>query len=211
MNVRFYFDPLCPWCWVTSFWLDEVAPHRDVDIEWRPVSLKVRNEDKELDPEYEERARAAMERSFRLLRVVEALRDAGHDDLVRPVYREFGRHFHHGEEDEGLHFDVRAALEAAGADPDFADAMDDDRWDEAVRASTEEAEDAAGDDVGTPIIAWEVDGRWKGFFGPVIPRLPDTDDALELWDGFVKIVETPGFYELKRERDVDLDLESLPI
>ena len=77
---------------------------------------------------------------------------------------------------------------------------DDDQWDEAVRASTEEAEAAAGDDVGTPVIAWEVDGQWKGFFGPVIPSLPDTEQALRLWDGFVMLVETPGFFELKRTR-----------
>jgi hypothetical protein len=211
VNVRFYFDPLCPWCWVTSFWLDEVAPHRDVHIEWKPISLKVRNEAKELDPGYAERVQPAMDRSFGLLRVVEALRAAGHGDLVRPVYVEFGRHFHHGERGDGLTFDVAEALERAGADPAFAEAYDDDRWDEAVRASTAEAEAAAGDDVGTPVIAWEVDGRWKGFFGPVIPSLPDTEQALRLWDGFVMVVETPGFFELKRNRDVPLDLDSLPV
>ncbi len=211
MDVRFYFDPLCPWCWVTSFWLDRVAPHRDVAIDWRPISLKVRNEDKQLDPEYAERVQPAMERSFRLLRVVESLRAEGHADLVRPVYVEFGRHFHHGGEGEGMSFDVATALQDAGADPAFAAAYDEDRWDDAVRASTTEAEDAAGDDVGTPIIAWLVDGAWKGFFGPVIPQLPDTEQSLRLWDGFTMVVETPGFFELKRQRDVGLDLDSLPV
>lgn len=211
MDVRFYFDPLCPWCWVTSFWLDEVTEHRDVAVDWLSISLKVRNEGKDLDPEYAEKVAEPMDRSFRLLRVVEALRDAGEHDVVRPVYREFGRHFHHGDDGEGLRFDVRPALEQAGADPSFADAYDDARWDAAVRGSTKEAEEAAGDDVGTPIIAWDVRGRWTGYFGPVIPHLPETEDALQLWDGFVKIVQTPGFFELKRTRDVSLDLSTLPV
>ncbi len=211
MDVRFYFDPLCPWCWVTSFWMDEVASHRDVAIDWRSISLKVRNEDKDLDPSYAARVDDPMERSFRLLRVVEALRDADEHDLVRPVYREFGRHFHHGDDGDGLHFDVGDALAAAGADPGFADAYDDDGWDAAVRASTAEAEETAGDDVGTPVVSWQVDGRWTGYFGPVIPRLPDTGTALRLWDGLTLLVETPGFFELKRRRDVPLDLDSLPV
>lgn len=209
MDVRFYFDPLCPWCWVTSFWLDEVVQHRDVDVDWKPISLKVRNEDRELDPQYAEKYREPMERSFALLRVVEALRAGGQQDLVRPFYVEVGRHLHHGE--DGMTFDVGDALAAAGADRSFVDALDDQEWDAAVRASTEEAEDAAGDDVGTPIISWSVDGEWKGYFGPVIPSLPTTEQALRLWDGFVLLVETPGFFELKRKRDVDLDLGSLPV
>lgn len=211
MDVRFYFDPLCPWCWVTSFWLDEVARHRDVTVDWRSISLMVRNEDKELDPSYAAQVRTPMERSFNLLRVVEALRDAGEQHLVRPVYEQFGRHFHHGERGEGMRFDVAAALDRAGVDPSYAHAYGDQRWDEAIRASTAEAEEVAGDDVGTPIVAWRVDGRWTGYFGPVIPRLPDTEQALRLWDGLVLLVETPGFFELKRRRDVPLDLGSLPV
>ena len=209
--MRFYFDPLCPWCWVTSFWLDEVAEHRDVSIDWKPISLKVRNEGRELDPEYAERVQPAMDRSFGLLRVVEAVRAGGDADRVRDVYVEFGRAFHHGEEGEGMTFDVAEALAAAGVDRSYADAYDDGGWDHAVRASTAEAEDAAGDDVGTPIISWEVDGEWRGYFGPVIPSLPTTEDSLRLWDGFTMLVETPGFFELKRQRDVSLDLASLPL
>lgn len=209
MQVRFYFDPLCPWCWVTSFWLDEVAPHRDLEVDWRPISLKVRNEGNEDDPAYLEKYAEPMDRSFALLRVVEALRDAGHTDRVRDVYVEFGRHFHHG--DDGLTFDVADALAKAGADTSFADAYDDERWDDAVRASTQEAEDVAGDDVGTPIIAFEVDGEWKGYFGPVIPTVPTGDAALRLWDGLATMVEVDGFYELKKTRTVGPDLDSIPL
>ncbi|CAN5414782.1 DsbA family protein [soil metagenome] len=210
MQVRFYFDPLCPWCWVTSHWLhDEVAPHRDLQIDWRPISLKVRNEDKQLDPAYAERATPAMERSFNLLRVVEAMRDAGRADQVHDAYVAFGRHFHHGE--DGLEFDVAEALTGAGIDPSFAAAYDEDRWDDAIRASTKEAEAVAGDDVGTPVIAYEVDGEWKGYFGPVIPSVVRGDAALQLWDGLAALIQTDGFYELKRTRSVGIDLSSVDI
>lgn len=212
VDVRFYFDPLCPWCWVTSFWIDEVAPHRDLRVDWRSISLKVRNEDQDLDPEYAEKVQPLMDRSFKLLRVVEALRDAGHHDVLRDVYIQFATPFHHDEDDDaGLEFDVEAALEQAGADPAFAAAYDEDRWDDAVRASTAEAEEVAGDDVGTPIIAYEVDGQWKGYFGPVIPRPLEGEAALRLWDGLAALIETDGFYELKRTRDVGPDMDALPV
>jgi hypothetical protein len=213
MQVRFYFDPLCPWCWVTSHWLhDEVVPHRDLEVDWRSISLKVRNEGKDLDPAYAERAVPAMDRSFSLLRIIEALRADGQADRVHDVYVEFGRHFHH--DGDGLEFDVAKALAAAGVDPAMADAYDDPRWDEAVRASTREAEMIAGDDVGTPIIAIRKaagngDGTWTGYFGPVIPSVVRGEPALKLWDGLVALMQTDGFFELKRTRDVDLDLDSV--
>lgn len=207
MQVRFYFDPLCPWCWITSFWVDEVVDHRDLQVDWRPISLKVRNEDKDLPRDHEKEVAEPVERSFRLLRVVEALRAGGHQDQVRDVYVEFGRHFHHDE--SGMDFDVAAALATAGADPSFASAYDDAKWDDAVRTSTREAEEVAGDDVGTPIVAFDVDGVWKGFFGPVLPSVPRGEEALKLWDGLRALVEVDGFYELKRTRTVGPDMASV--
>lgn len=207
MNVRFWFDPLCPWCWITSHWLDEVAQHRDLDVDWRSISLKVRNEGRELDPEYEERVNPAMERSFGLLRIVEALRHAGQADRIRDLYIEMGRHFHH--DDDGLTFDIEDALAKAGVDETFAGAYDDPSWNEHVRASTREAEAVAGDDVGTPIIAIEVDGEWRGYFGPVLPSVPRTEEAVQMWDGLVAMIEVEGFYELKRTRTVGPDMDSV--
>ncbi len=212
MQVRFYFDPLCPWCWVTSHWLHgEVAPHRDIDIDWRPISLKVRNEGRELDPEYAEKVGPAMDRSFGLLRIVAALRADGQADKVHEVYVAFGRHFHHGEEGAGMTFDITEALVEAGVDPAFADAYDDTSFDIAVRSSTKEAEDVAGDDVGTPIVAFKVGEQWKGYFGPVIPTVVKGDDALKLWDGLKAMIEVDGFYELKRTRSEPLDLSTVDL
>lgn len=213
MQVRFYFDPLCPWCWVTSFWLDEeVAPRRGLHIDWRPISLLFRNEAAiaaSPPDRYPASYAAQMRRSTKLLRVVEALRDEGQRDRVRSVYLAFGRHFH--DLADGMDFDVPTALQDAGVDRRFADAYDDGRWDAAVRASTAEAEAVAGADVGTPIISYEVDGRWRGYFGPVIPSVPRGEDALKLWDGLSLLIQTEGFFELKRTRDVGPDLASVRV
>lgn len=214
MQVRFYFDPLCPWCWITSHWLhDEVAPHRDLDIDWRPISLMVRNEGSVPDgpeqEEYLEKHAAPMKRSFGLLRIVEALREDGKAAVVHDVYMAFGKHFHHAE--DGLEFDIGQALTEAGVDPSYAKAYDDTAYDVAVRASTKEAEEVAGDDVGTPIISFEVDGEWKGYFGPVIPQVVRGEAALRLWDGLDALIRTDGFYELKKTRTVGPDLSTVDL
>lgn len=214
MQVRFYFDPLCPWCWITSHWLhDEVAPHRDVQIDWRPISLKVRNEHKELDEAYKAYL-PAMARSFGLLRIVEALRADGREDAIHNVYVAFGRHFHH--DDDGMDFDIGDALVAAGVDRAYASAFDDAQWDAAVRAATKEAEEVAGNDVGTPVIAYEVENangqmEWKGYFGPVIPSVVRGEAALRLWDGLAALIETDGFYELKRTRTLGPAMSSVTL
>lgn len=197
MHVRFYFDPACPWCWVTSRWVARVAPARDLTIDWRPISLMVRNEGKDIPEQF----RRPAERSFELLRVVEAMRAAGEEAGVGAFYAEVGRRIHHDHDGE---FTAADALTAAGLDPAFADAAKDPVWDDAVRASTAEAVGVAGEDVGTPIIALEVEpGRWEGFFGPVLTRAPEGEEALRLWDGYVAVVSVPGLWELKRTRTED--------
>ncbi|MGI9015997.1 MAG: disulfide bond formation protein DsbA [Euzebya sp.] len=200
--------------WITSHWLhDEVAPHRDIQIDYRPISLMVRNEGKNLSEDYQ-KATPAMQRSFGLLRIIEALRADGKADLVHDVYVAFGRHFHH--DDDGLKFDIADALTKAGVDASYAESYDDTSFDAAVRASTREAEDVAGDDVGTPIIAYEVTGedgstQWKGYFGPVIPKVVTGQAALQLWDGLSALIQTDGFYELKRTRSVGPDMDSVTL
>jgi hypothetical protein len=209
VDVRFWFDPACPWCWITSHWIDEVAEHRDVTVDWRSISLKVRNEGRDLDPDYAKKVGPALERSHGLLRIVEAMREAGQADRIRDAYLAFGRHIHHDE--DGLTFDIEDTLRKADVDPAFAGAYDDEDLDQLVRARTREAEDVAGDDVGTPIIAFEVDGVWRGYFGPVIPAVPDTAQALRLWDGLEAMVAVDGFYELKRTRTVGPDLDTVSL
>lgn len=192
MHVDFWCDPACPFCWVTSRWLNRVAPERDLQVDWRSISLLLKNDLRPDNPYH-----PAFSRSRQLLRVAEAARNAGHADRIGSLYTEFGRRIHNRRQQD---FDVAAVLREVGLDPSLADAMDEDKWDEPIRSSMAEGLELTGPDVGTPLIA--VDGRAGrvGLFGPVITELPDRDASLELWDGFVKVAETPGFYELKRTR-----------
>ena len=194
MHVEFWFDPACPFCWLTSRWLNDVAPHRDLQIEWRPISLFFKN-----DPEPGSGMYEPSKRTRDLLRVVEAVRAAGHGDRIGALYTEFGRHIHARGE---LDFDVAATLQTVGLDTTLADALSDDRFDAAIRSAMDDGLSLTGQDVGTPLIAVRSESAGRvGLFGPVITRRPDKDGALKLWDGFVAMAETPGFYELKRTRD----------
>ena len=193
MHVQFWFDPACPFCWLTSRWLVRVAAHREVTIEWLPISLLEKNGTREGEPFFSE-----LKASHGMLRVVEALRAAGHADLVGRLYTELGRALHVDE----VAVDMRHILEGLGLDPRFAAAAVDERHDAGIVAAMEDGLALVGDAVGTPIIAVErPDGTGRvGLFGPVITALPDIDASLRLWDGFIAMVETDGFYELKRTR-----------
>jgi protein-disulfide isomerase-like protein with CxxC motif len=192
MRVQLWFDPVCPFCWMTSRWLVRVAPHRDLDVEWLPISLLVKNGLAPGDRFFEE-----CTRSHGMLRVVVALRAAGHADRVGALYTELGRHLHVREDQP----DLAAILAALGLDPEFAAAADDETLDGAIREAMDDGLALVGDDVGTPIIAVErADGTRVGLFGPVITELPDLEASLRLWDGFAAMVATDGFFELKRTR-----------
>ena len=193
MHVRFWFDPACPFCWITSRWLVRVATQREVAIEWSPISLLLKNGTREGEPFF-----AEVTASHGMLRTVEALRAAGQGHRIGELYTELGRVLHV----EGTTVDLRAVLTGLGLDPAFAAAADDADHDAAVRASMDEGLALVGDAVGTPIIAVErPDGTGRiGLFGPVITELPDVEASLRLWDGFLAMVATDGFFELKRTR-----------
>lgn len=187
-RVRFYFDPACPWTWVTSRWLLEVARQRPLHIEWRWLSLVVLNERGEI-PERYQIGRLAH-------RVMEALRSAGRHDDVGELYREYGRRVHVDGRRPSAEI-VREAALAAGLG-DYVGAVDDPSWDEAVRKSHEEAQDIAGPDAGSPVVFREAVGR--GTFGPILSPSPVGADAVRLWDAYVILGDLPQFYELKRPR-----------
>ena len=193
MHVRFWFDPACPFCWITSRWLVRVATQREVTIEWSPISLLLKNGTREGEPFF-----AEVTASHGMLRTVEALRADGQEHRIGELYTELGRVLHV----EGTTVDLRAVLTGLGLDPAFAAAADDAEYDAAVRASMDEGLALVGDEVGTPIIAVDrPDGTGRiGLFGPVITELPDVEASLRLWDGFLAMVATDGFFELKRTR-----------
>jgi hypothetical protein len=195
MHVQFWFDPACPFCWMTSRWLVRVAAHRDIEIEWLPISLLVKNGTREGEPFF-----AEVSASHGMLRVVEAVREAGRADRIGDLYTEFGRQLHV----LGEPVDLPSALEGLGLDRTLARAADDERFDAAIRRAMDDGLSLVGDAVGTPIVAVErPDGSGRiGLFGPVITELPDVAASLRLWDGFLAMVSIDGFFELKRTRTV---------
>lgn len=203
MEISFWFDPACPYCWMTSRWLVAVAPDRDLEIDWQPISLLLKNCPEADDPRAEGWAA-----SHRMLRVVEAAREAGHGARIGDLYTAFGRLMQH---EEQIDVDIAGVLEGLDLDPALAAAADDERFDEGIRASMEAAFALTGPDVGTPLIALtDADGERVGIFGPVITRFPEGESGLRLWDGIVAVTCTPGFFELKRGRTGGPELPPLP-
>ena len=191
-RVEFYFDPICPWCWMTSRWAQEVSEARGFDIVWHPISLKVINEGN-TDEAYVQHLQAG----HRFGRVVEAARVAAGDEIVGKLYTEIGSRVHPGARtDEDAV--IAEALAAVGLDAALAEAADTEASDAQLRANTLHALDIAGPDVGVPIIS--IDG--VAFFGPVVTPAPTGEMALKLWDGIAAAASVPGFYELKRGRTV---------
>jgi hypothetical protein len=194
MKLAFWFDPACPWTWNTSRWITEVAGQRpEVEVDWRSFSLKIKNADVDLPDFIVPRITA----SHSLLRVVEAVRKAGHGDGIGALYTELGRRIHHRGE---LDFDVAEALEAVGLPVELAGAADDESFDPVIEASMREALDMAGDDVGVPVISFPGGDRPIGFFGPILVEVPTGDDALKLFDVVQAAAALPAFTELKRAR-----------
>jgi protein-disulfide isomerase-like protein with CxxC motif len=193
VNVDFWFDPICPWAWITSRWLLEVAPLRDLDVRWHVMSLSVLNEGRDqLSEDYKKRLVAA----WGPVRVVTAAQQRFGDAVVLPLYTALGNQFHLSKADITRQT-IEAALQSAELPTDLAEAMTGTDYDEALRASHKDGIDRVGIEVGTPIIS--VDGA--SFFGPVVTPMPRGEAAGKLWDGVLLVAGTDGFFELKRTRD----------
>jgi 2-hydroxychromene-2-carboxylate isomerase len=192
-SAEFWFDPICPWAWMTSRWMGEVQLVRDIDVTWSVMSLSVLNAGRELPEEYV----SLMERGWGPVRVVTAARLAHGDDVVKPLYDALGEQIHHQHVDD---YDtaIANALDTVGLPADLAAAAGTDEYDDELTASHRRAIDLVGDEVGTPVVA--VDG--VAFFGPVVSPAPKGEAAGKLWDGCVLVAATPGFFELKRSRSV---------
>lgn len=191
--AEFWFDPLCPWAWMTSRWMTEVEKVRPVDVTWSQMSLSVLNEGRDLPEEY----RDLMDRGWGPVRVIPAAARQYGDKVVKPLYDAMGTRIH-VEDNKDFDAVIAAALDEVGLDPALARFADSDEVDDRLRASHQRAIDLVGDDVGTPVVA--VNGI--AFFGPVVSPAPKGEDAGRLWDGCVLVAGTQGFFELKRSRTV---------
>jgi len=195
VDVDFWFDPLCPWAWLTSRWMLEVQQVRPVQVRWHVMSLAVLNEGKEDLPE---RYREAMRAAWGPVRVCIAAEQKFGSEVLGPLYTALGTRFHL-EKAERDRATVEAALVEAGLPAELADAMESTEYDDALRVSHHDGMDRVGYEVGTPVISV------NGFscFGPVVTPTPRGAAAARLWDGFLLVVGTDGFFELKRSRTRD--------
>jgi 2-hydroxychromene-2-carboxylate isomerase len=195
-GADFWFDPACPFAWITSRWILEVEKVRDIKVTWHIMSLAYLNQDKDIPEEY----RAFLTTAWQPVRVLMAVEQKHGKDALLPLYTALGTRIHIEKQDKDRAM-IEAALTEAGLDVSFADAMDDSSYDEAIAKSHHLGMDQVGNEVGTPTIAFE--GR--AFFGPVISKAPKGEDAGTMWDAFIALSKFEHFYELKRSRTEDLD------
>lgn len=196
-GATFFFDPVCPWTWMTSRWLVAAARERSLDIRWRTFSLALLNQDRPLPPFLDTpEMRAKMDLAARALRVVDAAVIQGDNEAAGRFYTEFGTRFHQSGEPtaDGM---LDAAVEAAGVG-DLVGAADGARLDTTAAESLAEAIRLAGPDIGSPVL--HLDGAGRATFGPIVSPPPAGEEAGRLWDAVVGLSEIGSFYELKRGR-----------
>jgi 2-hydroxychromene-2-carboxylate isomerase len=201
-DLHFYFDPVCPFAWLTSTWVRTVAARRELAVEWRFISLRLVNASVDYDAQFPPGYEAGHTAGLRLLRVAARTRAEHGHPAVADLYaalgeRVFGSGPPRDPADRGTRGFVEPALAAAGLPAGLATALDDDSWDAQLQAETDEALALTGRDVGTPILHFRPPSG-TAFFGPVISRVPDPEQAVALWDHVVGLATFPGFAELKR-------------
>ncbi|MFC8506001.1 disulfide bond formation protein DsbA [Streptomyces sp. NPDC057411] len=201
--VDFWFDPLCPWTWITSRWLVEVERLGLVEVRWNVMSLAILNQDR-IDQIPEQFRELLGPKGWRPVRALVAVQDKFGNEAAGRLYTELGERFHPG--GRGPELDVlREALEAAGL-PEGAAAelfayVENDTYDGEVRASHEASQAAVGEEAGSPVLAVPgPDGESLGFFGPILSRVPRGEEAARLWRATVLAASVPGFAEFKRAR-----------
>jgi 2-hydroxychromene-2-carboxylate isomerase len=203
-DLHFYFDPVCPFAWMTSKWVRTVADQRDYRVDWRFISLRMLNADVDYATHFPAHYEEGHTAGLKLLRVAAAVRARHGREAVGPLYAAFGARLFDTCREKSLaaaeqaarHL-VESALADTGLPADLADALDDAAFDDEIRGETDEALTLTGRDVGTPILHFRPP-TGTAFFGPVISRLPSADDAVSLWDHVIALAEFPGFAEIKR-------------
>lgn len=198
-TIEFYFDPSCPFSWITSRWLHQVTTERDVVVSWRQFSLALKND--ELTERQDETPHASAHRGAHRVHRVIAKAAADYNASVGDLYSEFGVRFHITGQafNDGM---IQEVLAKKGLPSDLLLAADDCALDNKLRAEIDSAIEAAGADIGVPtIVFFTTTGKRRGYFGPVLNELPSAlDESLAIWDGLEKLATSTSFYEIKRGR-----------
>lgn len=204
-DIEFFFDPVCPFAWITSRWIEKVVAQSDYSVEWRFIALRLINKAKDYATEFPPGYEHGHTAGLRMLRVAAHVRDELGAEPLGPLYTAYGESYFSVEKSNadvarkalGSVDAVTACLTTAGLDTKFAASADDTAWDQLLDDETDLALSRTGRDVGTPIITFQPpDGL--SFFGPVISRVPADEDALPLWDAVTTLARFPGFAEMKR-------------
>jgi predicted DsbA family dithiol-disulfide isomerase len=198
-RADFWFDPLCPFCWITSRWILEVEKVRDIEAKFHVMSLAVLNEDTEVSDDY----RQGVQRGWSYQRVAIAAARLKGDDILSPLYTAYGTRIHNQGKRDDIEGVIAESLEEVGLPAELAEAATSTEYDKEIRASHHRGMDKVGKGVGTPTI--HVND--VAFFGPVITKIPRGEEAGKLWDATVTLASFPYFFEIKRERTGDLSFD----
>ncbi len=202
-DIEFFWDPVCPFAWITSRWITKVSAQTGYKVDWRFISLRLLNKHKDYAREFPPNYERGHTAGLRMLRVAAKIRAELGRDPMGPLYEGYGRAYWDQPKGSGMSqklgtvAHIGEVLQAIGLSAAFATAADDSNWDAELEAETELALSRTGRDVGTPIITFEPPAGLS-FFGPVISRIPSDEEAVALWNAVLTLAKFPGFAEIKR-------------
>jgi predicted DsbA family dithiol-disulfide isomerase len=197
-TVDFYWDPICPWCWITSRWMIDVGRQKQIQVNWKLFSLKKINEDRNIPEHF----KILHEMGLKALRVAAAVSKSYGNEGLAKLYTVMGTRYHHDNEDIDDPEVLDEILKTCGYPSRLKDAAEEKNYDNRIAADMDQAIAKVGKDVGVPLIVLD-GGKGPGFFGPVFSPAPTGKAAAELWDAIIIAGRTPGFYELKRTRETE--------